>query len=72
MADIDERMDKKDQMIVAEQRKKKKFKTLYVTERKEWRKWLEQNYNREKEIWLIYPHKSSVMFRMDRQYCKKI
>ncbi|MEJ2306332.1 MAG: YdeI/OmpD-associated family protein [candidate division WOR-3 bacterium] len=46
-------------MIVAEQRKKKKFKTLYVTERKEWRKWLEQNYNREKEIWLIYPHKSS-------------
>jgi len=59
MADIDERMDKKDQMIIAEQRKKKKFKTLYVTERKEWRKWLEQNYNREKEIWLIYPHKSS-------------
>ena len=37
----------------------KKFKTLYVTERREWRKWLEINFDREKEIWLVYPNKSS-------------
>ena len=34
-------------------------KTLYVTDRKEWRKWLEKNFNKEPEIWLIYPKKSS-------------
>jgi uncharacterized protein YdeI (YjbR/CyaY-like superfamily) len=37
----------------------KKFKTLYITERKEWREWLEVNFDREKEIWLIYPNKFS-------------
>jgi uncharacterized protein YdeI (YjbR/CyaY-like superfamily) len=37
----------------------KDFKTLYVTERNEWRKWLELNFNKEKEIWLVYPNKSS-------------
>jgi len=36
-----------------------KFKTLYVTDRKRWRKWLEVNFNKEKGIWLIYPNKSS-------------
>lgn len=36
-----------------------KFKTLYVTDRGKWRKWLEVNFNKEKEIWLIYPNKSS-------------
>jgi uncharacterized protein YdeI (YjbR/CyaY-like superfamily) len=36
-----------------------KFKTLYVTDRKRWRKWLEVNFDKEKEIWLIYPNKSS-------------
>ncbi len=33
--------------------------TLYVTDRKEWRKWLEKNFDKAKEIWLIYPKKSS-------------
>jgi uncharacterized protein YdeI (YjbR/CyaY-like superfamily) len=34
-------------------------KTLYVTNRDEWRHWLEQNHATEKEIWLIYYKKSS-------------
>jgi uncharacterized protein YdeI (YjbR/CyaY-like superfamily) len=37
----------------------KKGKTLYVTQRKDWRSWLQKNYNQEKEIWLIYYRKSS-------------
>lgn len=36
-----------------------KNKTVYVIDRKEWRKWLENNFDKEKEIWLIYPKKSS-------------
>ena len=28
--------------------------TLYVTNRHDWRKWLEKNYDKTKEIWLIY------------------
>jgi uncharacterized protein YdeI (YjbR/CyaY-like superfamily) len=32
---------------------------LYVTDRKDWRAWLEKNFDKESEIWLIYPHKSS-------------
>ena len=34
-------------------------KTLYVTDRKDWRDWLEANFNTEKEIWMIYPAKNS-------------
>jgi uncharacterized protein YdeI (YjbR/CyaY-like superfamily) len=34
-------------------------KTLYVTDRKDWRLWLSKKYNKEKEIWLIYYRKSS-------------
>ncbi|MDD2758114.1 MAG: YdeI/OmpD-associated family protein [Patescibacteria group bacterium] len=34
-------------------------KTLYVTNRKQWRSWLAKNYNKKKEIWLIYFKKSS-------------
>ena len=34
-------------------------KTLYVTDRKQWRSWLTKNYNKEKEIWLVYYRKSS-------------
>jgi uncharacterized protein YdeI (YjbR/CyaY-like superfamily) len=34
-------------------------KTLYVTERQAWRAWLADNYNKEKEIWLVYPKKAS-------------
>ena len=36
-----------------------KLKTLYVTDRKNWRAWLDKNFNKEKEIWLVYPKKSS-------------
>ncbi len=32
---------------------------LYVTNRKDWRAWLGMNFNKEKEIWLVYPKKSS-------------
>lgn len=34
-------------------------KTLYVVDREAWRKWLSLNYDKEKEIWLIYPKKAS-------------
>lgn len=36
-----------------------KPKTLYITDRKDWRKWLENNFNSEPEVWLIFPHKAS-------------
>jgi len=31
--------------------------TLHITNRKDWRKWLREHYNTEKEIWLVYPKK---------------
>jgi uncharacterized protein YdeI (YjbR/CyaY-like superfamily) len=34
-------------------------KTLYITNRKDWRAWLEKNFENKKEIWLVYPEKSS-------------
>ena len=34
-------------------------KTLYLTDRKQWRLWLAKNHQKEKEIWLVYPYKSS-------------
>ncbi len=34
-------------------------KTLYVTNRKDWRTWLAENYDKEKEIWVIYYKKAS-------------
>ncbi len=34
-------------------------KTLYVTKRRDWRKWLRENYRTEKEIWLIYYRKDT-------------
>ncbi len=30
------------------------MKTLHVTGRDEWRKWLEEHHKKEKEIWLVY------------------
>lgn len=33
--------------------------TLYVGTRKEWRKWLEKNFDTQKEVWMIFPKKSS-------------
>ncbi len=35
------------------------LKTLYVTNRKDWRAWLEKHFDKESEIWLVYPKKSS-------------
>jgi uncharacterized protein YdeI (YjbR/CyaY-like superfamily) len=34
-------------------------KTLYVTERGQWRAWLEKNHDTENEIWLVFYRKSS-------------
>lgn len=34
-------------------------KTIYFTKRKDWRYWLKNNYNKKKEIWLIFYNKSS-------------
>jgi uncharacterized protein YdeI (YjbR/CyaY-like superfamily) len=34
-------------------------KTVYFSDRKKWREWLSENYDKEKEIWLIYPKKAS-------------
>jgi uncharacterized protein YdeI (YjbR/CyaY-like superfamily) len=33
--------------------------TLYTPTRKEWRKWLQKNYDKATEIWLVYYNKSS-------------
>jgi uncharacterized protein YdeI (YjbR/CyaY-like superfamily) len=41
-----------------------KYKTLYVTNRNQWRKWLSNNFENEKEIWLILPKKSSGIQRI--------
>jgi len=30
------------------------MKTLHLTDRSEWRKWLEEHHNKEREIWLVY------------------
>lgn len=32
----------------------KMFKTVYVTNREDWRQWLEKNHDKEKEVWLIF------------------
>ncbi len=34
-------------------------KTVYVADRKAWRAWLTEHYNKEKEVWLIFPKKAS-------------
>ena len=33
--------------------------TLYVVERGERRRWLEDNFESAREIWLVYPNKAS-------------
>jgi uncharacterized protein YdeI (YjbR/CyaY-like superfamily) len=40
-------------------------KTLRVSVRNGWRKWLEKNYNKEKEIWLVFPKISSGKSRIE-------
>jgi uncharacterized protein YdeI (YjbR/CyaY-like superfamily) len=39
-------------------------KTLRVKNREEWHKWLAANFDKEKEIWLIYPGKNSSELRI--------
>ena len=34
-------------------------KTIYLDNRQAWRAWLAENYDKEKEIWLVYPKKAS-------------
>ncbi|MFZ3074246.1 MAG: hypothetical protein WA093_03925, partial [Minisyncoccales bacterium] len=34
-------------------------KKIYVADRKEWRKWIEENYDKEREVWLVYCNKKS-------------
>jgi uncharacterized protein YdeI (YjbR/CyaY-like superfamily) len=34
-------------------------KTFYAYDKNTWRRWLEANFDKEKEIWLIYPSKKS-------------
>ena len=33
--------------------------TLYVVDRRDWRRWLEANFESAREIWLVYPNKAS-------------
>ncbi|NJO91475.1 MAG: hypothetical protein HC831_22820 [Chloroflexia bacterium] len=33
-------------------------KTKYFDNREDWRNWLSENYNKEPEIWLLYPNKA--------------
>lgn len=35
------------------------METVYFTDRKDWRKWLELNFQAKGEIWLLYPKKES-------------
>ncbi|HVQ00501.1 MAG TPA: YdeI/OmpD-associated family protein [Candidatus Thermoplasmatota archaeon] len=39
-------------------------KTLSVITRQEWRSWLENHFSTEKEIWLVFPKKSSGKHRL--------
>lgn len=39
-------------------------KTLYVTTRKEWRDWLNDNFDKTTEIWLVYPKKNAGEIRI--------
>ena len=34
------------------------IKAIHATSRREWRKWLEENYEKEKSVWLIIFHKN--------------
>ena len=36
-----------------------KLRTLYVINRLNWREWLKRNFDKKKEVWLLYPRKSS-------------
>ena len=34
-------------------------KKIYVADRNEWHEWLERNYNKEREVWVVYYNKKS-------------
>lgn len=36
-----------------------KIPTFYPTDRAQWRRWLQMHHATEKEIWLLFPHKST-------------
>lgn len=36
-----------------------KLKAIYFPDRHKWRAWLEKNFDKEKEVWLIFPKKNS-------------
>ncbi len=37
----------------------KSFETVYFADRKEWREWLQNNFDKKTEAWLVYPKKAS-------------
>jgi uncharacterized protein YdeI (YjbR/CyaY-like superfamily) len=39
-------------------------KTLHVTNREDWRQWLEKNHDKEKEVWLIFYKKHTAKLRV--------
>lgn len=39
-------------------------KTVYFPDREGWRDWLSKNYDKEKEIWLVFPKKASGKLRI--------
>jgi uncharacterized protein YdeI (YjbR/CyaY-like superfamily) len=39
-------------------------KMLYISTRKEWRSWLQDNFTKKTEVWLVYPKKSSGKIRI--------
>ena len=39
--------------------------TLYITDRKDWRRWLKEHYKTETEIWLVYPRKATGQPRIE-------
>lgn len=41
-----------------------KLKLLFASDRKAWRVWLEKNYDKGKDIWLVLPKKSSEKLRI--------
>ena len=41
-----------------------KGETLYISTRAEWRNWLQDNFDKGKEIWLVYPKKSTGDIRL--------
>jgi uncharacterized protein YdeI (YjbR/CyaY-like superfamily) len=42
----------------------KMFKTLHVTSREDWHTWLEENHDKEKEVWLIFYKKHTGQSRV--------